>query len=200
MVPSDSVVWIGAASVPVTVTAPVALSTVVANGRLLTVTLFTLVTPKMFAVHEPKVCPVVDSVATPGATGLSTTVAVKADTAHLTPVEPPAAVLKLAVVPVATEALSTSPAATLTPSTPAAPLVSTAAGSSARAGEATRASARAATAAIGTVLDTRMGVPPCVRTGLTRWGLLRGDAGTATGNSVNHLKLTPSMYMPHCRA
>src|SRR5512133_3052519 len=115
MVPSTSVVRIGAASVPVTVTAPVALSTVVPNGRLLTVTLFTLVTPKMLAVHELNVCAVVDSVATPGAAGLSTTVAVNADTAHFTPVVPPAAVLKLAVVPAATAAFSTSPTTTVAP-------------------------------------------------------------------------------------
>src|SRR5690349_22724574 len=98
MVPIDRVVWIGAVAVPVTVTAPVALSTVVPYGRLLTVTLFTFVTPKMLAVHEENVCTVVDSPATPGAAGLSVTVAVKDDTAHLTPVELPDAVAKLAVV------------------------------------------------------------------------------------------------------
>src|SRR3954454_12782630 len=168
MVPSDRVVWIGAVSVPVTVTAPVALSTVVPKGRLLTVTQFTLVTPRMLAVHEENVWPVVDSLATPGATGLSVTVAVKADTAHLTPVEPPAAVAKSAVVPAATEAFSTSPTATLAPAVPGAPVVRTEAGSSARAGEATSASARAARAAIGAVVDARMGCSSFSRTGRTR--------------------------------
>src|SRR3954466_1684651 len=92
----------------------------------------------------------------------------KDDTAHLTPVEPPAALAKLAVVPATTEAFSTSPTATLAPAVPAAPVVSTAAGSSARAGEATSASARAATAAIGAVLDARMGCSSFSRTGRTR--------------------------------
>src|SRR4051794_34028521 len=180
MVPSDRVVWIGAVSLPVTVTVPVALSTVVPKGRLLTVTLFTLVTPTMLAVHEENVWAVVDSLATPGATGLSVTVAVKADTAHLTPVEPPAALAKSAVVPAATEAFSTSPTATVAPSVPAAPVVSTDAGSSARAGDAAKASARAASAAIGAVLDARMGVP-LSRGRDAPGGLLRGEAEDRTG-------------------
>src|SRR3954466_2878254 len=150
MVPRRSVVWIGAVSVPETVTVPVPLpsvllSTVVANGVLLTVTPFTRVTPRMFAVHEPNVWAVVDSVATPGATGLSTTAAVNDDSAHLTPVLPPEEVAKSAVVPVATVAGRTSPTATAAPA--GLPVVRTATSSSAaNAGDPARATDSAATA------------------------------------------------------
>ncbi len=55
-------------------------------GRLPTVRLRTDVTPVTLLVHEPKVSPVSDSVAEPGAAGLVSTVAESAEVAQVTPV------------------------------------------------------------------------------------------------------------------
>lgn len=60
----------------------------VVYGRLLTVTLVTPSTPRTLLVQLPKVWAVSDSVAVPGAVGLSVTEAVKVDAAQETPLVP----------------------------------------------------------------------------------------------------------------
>ena len=171
MVLSFRVVWIGAASVPLTVTTPV-LFTVVANGALFTMTLVTPVAPRMLVVHEAKVWAVVDSVATPGAAGLSTTVAVKVDSAQWMPVVPPDVVAKSAVVPVAREADSTSLLATFAP--PMLPVVRTATASSASAGVPISATDMAAAAAMPRYPNARMETTLLLHGGAGDW-LVRGD-------------------------
>ncbi len=79
--------WIGAVEVPVILTTP-ALVTEVAYGRLLTVTLCTPVVPMMLLLQLVNVCAVRLSVAVPGAVGLLSTLALKVDAAHFTPVVP----------------------------------------------------------------------------------------------------------------
>jgi hypothetical protein len=67
---------------------PFASLTVTLYGRLLSVTLLTLVTPLTLLVHLLKLCEVSDSLAVPGLAGLLVTLAVKPDLEHLTPVVP----------------------------------------------------------------------------------------------------------------
>ena len=84
---STTVVWMLEPAAGVTVTVP-SEDTAVEYARLLTVMLVTPSTPMTFAEQLPKVCPVSDSVAVPGAVGLSVTVAVKPEEAQETPLVP----------------------------------------------------------------------------------------------------------------
>jgi hypothetical protein len=119
IVSSTIVVFSGfVADVPLIFTgSPFASLIVPLYGRLLIVTLVTLVTPVMLLVHLLKLCAVIDSFAVPGLAGFAVTFALKLDVEHLMPVVLVAVSKKFAVVPLARLAFRTAPVATLVPPT-----------------------------------------------------------------------------------
>lgn len=114
MVCSEMVAWTGPAEPALRETAPDEPSTDVTYGRLLTVMLFTRVTPEMCGVQLLNVCAVSDSPAVPPAAGLLVTEAVNCETVQLT-LELPET--NVAVVPLFRLAVTTSPTATFGPPT-----------------------------------------------------------------------------------
>src|SRR3954453_693206 len=86
---SLTVVWMVEPSAGVTVRLP-SEATVVVYGRLSTVMLLTPVTPVTLLgqLLLSKVCPLTDSVAVPGAAGLSVTAAVNVEDVQVTPLVP----------------------------------------------------------------------------------------------------------------
>src|SRR4051812_18127915 len=176
---SLTVVWMVEPLAGVTVRVPSETAAVL-YGRLSTVMLVTPVTPRTLLVQVllSKVCPETDSVAVPGAVGLSVTVAVNCDAVHLMPLVPVALEYRVAEVPVASGAVSTSPTATGVP--PRLPVVSTGV-SAAEAGTVKGMVSAATEPTRVRTVRVRMRVYLFFRSGRSNRGVLRGVGERGAG-------------------